>query len=132
MFISAAGLLLLGCFLLQSSFLCWGQCVANTDLLFSDSLFFFFFVFFPCSFPPFFPGLAGPLIFTIIWGIMMFMVNIFGVVTVKSESTKGLKIFAASLFFMGLLLFVGIGLGAQDANKTIDNKVRACGGACQE
>ena len=114
-------------------FFCVGDNVLQTLIsFFSVSLFFFFFVFFPCSFPPFFPGLAGPLIFTIIWGIMMFMVNIFGVVTVKSESTKGLKIFAASLFFMGLLLFVGIGLGAQDANKTIDNKVRACGGACQE
>ena len=103
-----------------------GQYVANTDPLFSVSVSVFS--------PPVLSlsGLAGPLIFTIVWGIMMFMVNIFGVVTVKSESTKGLKIFAASLFFMGLLLFVGIGLGAQDANKTIDNKVRACCGAGQE
>jgi hypothetical protein len=67
-------------------------------------------------------GFAAPLVYTVVWGVLMFGVNIFGVVATKGESVKGLKIFAASLLFMSVLLFIGIGLGSQDANKTIDNK----------
>jgi hypothetical protein len=67
-------------------------------------------------------GIGGPLIFTIVWGFLMFFVCIFGIVATKTESPKGLKIFAGCLLFMIILLFVGIGLASQDAYKSIDNK----------
>jgi len=65
---------------------------------------------------------APALIFSVVWGFLMFFVCIFGIVATKWESAKGLKVFAGCLLFMTVLLFVGIGLGSNDVNKTIDTK----------